>query len=223
MKQAIALFLSITILIGMTSCVKTEGDEIKLMEFIATPQSVINMIDSIETVSLETVNSIDEAYSLYLSLSDSEKKEVTNYEKLEDLLSDTVKILNPVEREGDRIDHTKINIGTYCYYFKDDYHAQELAEAGIDFVAAGSADKTYLDTLHKHGIGVLVGAGSAGIPTWRAGDRPMESEQPTPRFLWMTSKQLWKMFRTMKRYAGSTSLTSLTLLIIHSIMNAQHI
>lgn len=180
MKKTLSFFLAFTMVFGLISC--TQKKEVEIMEFLTTSQAVINLIDSIEIASLETVSMIDAAYSEYLSLSNTEKEEVSNYAKLEKLLSDTVKILNPVEREGDRIDHTKINIGTYCYYFNDDYHAKELADAGIDFVAAGSANTEYLEALHKYGIGVLVSAGAAGIPTWRVGDRPMDSVQPTPPF-----------------------------------------
>ncbi len=83
-----------------------------------------------------------------------------------------------------RLNKDKILLGTYCFanYCWDDEHVKQLADAGIDFVAAASASPVLLDLFEKYGIGAFVSSGSV-LPFWRGGDRPMNSEKhPQPTF-----------------------------------------
>lgn len=82
-----------------------------------------------------------------------------------------------------RLNRSKILLGTYCFapYCHDDEHVKQLADAGIDFVAASGNSPNLLDLYEKYGIGAFVGMGNV-CRSWRGGDRPIGGPQPTPDY-----------------------------------------
>ncbi len=165
-----------------TACGSAE-EAVTLMSFRNTDyQSVITMIDSISEASLETEAAIEAAYVAYSSLEDGAKESVSNAERLFALREEVVDLYENKTRRGDRIDRSKILTGTYCMNFWDEAHVKELADCGIDFIAAAGYSKDFMDLLFKYDVGAFVNVGNFGYPMWRGGDRPMGSDPLTPPF-----------------------------------------
>lgn len=175
MKKTICTLLTLAMTLAMlASCGAAEVQ--KPIFEVDDYNTVIAMIDSISEASFETEAAIDEAYTIYNTLHESEKAKVTNYEKLEQFQNDLVDLYNTSERRGGRINRNKLLIGTYCFNFNDEEHVKELADAGFDFITATGYDQTKLDNLAKYGIGAFI----SGLPSWRGGDRLPEDPQPEP-------------------------------------------
>ena len=165
-----------------TACGST-GEVPTLMDFKNTDfESVITMIDSITEVSLETENLIEEAVAAYYDLEEDVRDKVTNWDKLLTLREEVADLYEVTGRKGERIDRSKILIGTYCFYFWDEAHVKELADCGVDFIAGAGYSPDFMDLLLKYDIGAFVSVGNFGYPMWRGGDRKMGSAPLTPSF-----------------------------------------
>ena len=68
-----------------------------------------------------------------------------------------------------RMDRTKLNIGTYYLqeYARTEAHVRDAAECGIDFFICTGRYPEMLDLLHKYGIGTVV---CGIVPRWFGGD-----------------------------------------------------
>ncbi len=134
----------------------------------AETEAVISMIDAIETVDFSTEAAIDEAYAAYCFLEDEYRALVTNYEKLDSYRSELAKLYNTETKQGNRIDRSKVNIGTYCFNSQcwTDEGVKALADCGIDFISNAAYDNRLLDLLEKYNVGAFV---SGVVPSWYSG------------------------------------------------------
>ena len=165
-----------------TACGST-GEVPTLMNFKNTDASaVVAMIDAIPEATLETESAIEAAYAAYSALEDGTQSQVTNIEKLKILRDEVADLYEDTTKRGSRVDRSKILIGTYCLNYWDESHVKEVADCGIDFVAAAGYSPEFMDNLAKYGIGAFVSVGNFGYPMWRGGDRAMGSAPLTPPF-----------------------------------------
>ena len=69
----------------------------------------------------------------------------------------------------ERLDRTRLLIGTYCLqpYARSEAHVRALADAGINYLCATPADRNLLDLCEKYGIGVFA---TGVLPAWWGGD-----------------------------------------------------
>ena len=170
-------------LLMTTACGASTGSEVEMMSFKNTDyQSVVDKIGAISEASLETEKAIEDAYAAYCDLEDSAKASVTNIDSLLALREGVADLYAYTNRRGDRIDRSKILTGTYCLNYWDEAHVKELAECGIDFIAAAGYSPEFMDLLAKYDVGAFVNVGNFGYPMWRGGDRPMGSDPYTPPF-----------------------------------------
>ena len=86
-------------------------------------------------------------------MEDDAQSQVVNFDKLQ-TLREEIADLYAIKRIGDRVDRSKILIGTGRLTFDSEEHIREMAECGIDFVIHAD-NKASFDLLHKYGIGVI--------------------------------------------------------------------
>ena len=166
-----------------TACGNMTGEGVEMMKFQNTDsQSVIEMISTIPEASFENEKAIEAAYAAYSDLEDEAKASVTNRDSLLALRDGVADLYAYTNRRGDRIDRSKILTGTYCLNYWDEAHVKELAECGIDFIAAAGYSPEFMDLLLKYGVGAFVSVGNFGYPMWRGGDRELGSVPLTPPF-----------------------------------------
>ena len=171
-------------IIFTTACGSAE-EAITLMSFKNTDcqdyQSVITMIDSISEASLETEAAIEAAYVKYFALEDDVKAQVTNFDKLL-TLRDEVADLYETKRTGDRIDRSKILIGSYNVNYIEDEDIKAIADCGIDFMT-GVHKFEALDLMAKYGIGAFTHVIYHKFPYFRGNDRKKGVEaSPAPTY-----------------------------------------
>ncbi len=144
-------------------------------------QSVITMIDSISEASLETEAAIEAAYVKYFALEDDVKAQVINFDKLL-TLRDEVADLYETKRTGDRIDRSKILIGSYNVNYIEDEDIKAIADCGIDFMT-GVHKFEALDLMAKYGIGAFTHVIYHKFPYFRGNDRKKgEAASPAPTY-----------------------------------------
>ncbi|MBO4298518.1 MAG: hypothetical protein J5998_06940 [Clostridia bacterium] len=86
---------------------------------------------------------------------------------------------------GDKLDRSRLLIGTYCLqpYARSEAHIRALADAGVDYLCATPADGKLLDLCDKYGIGVFA---TGILPSWWGGDGDnagtLASEIPVARY-----------------------------------------
>ena len=70
---------------------------------------------------------------------------------------------------GQRLDRSRLLIGTYCLqpYARSETHVRALADAGVDYLCATPADRALLDLCEKYGLGVFA---SGVLPGWWGGN-----------------------------------------------------
>ena len=163
MKINIKRILSSVLLSSLlfsTACSNVPAEDLPvLMSFRNTDSSaVVAMIDEITEASFETESAIEAAFIAYYELEGDSKNQVTNYERLLTLRDEIADLYEDTTKRGVRIDRSKILIGTYCVNYYDDAHVKEVADCGIDFIAAANYNGDFLDTLAKYGIGAFVSA-----------------------------------------------------------------
>ena len=113
-KKLLAI-AGIATVMTLSSCSKEPEEVPVLKDFFNTDYaSVVAMIDAIEVADLTTEKAIEDAFIAYSELEDSVKSEVTNIDKLQEYRSEVTKLYDVKDRRGDRIDHSKFLIGTYC-------------------------------------------------------------------------------------------------------------
>lgn len=146
-------------------------------------ESVTAMIAAIPSASFDTETDMEKAFAAYCLLSVAEREKVNNYEKLDLLRRELTDLyVKNTHRAAERIDRSEILIGTYCFNQTSEKKVKEMADCGIDFVAAAPSDRNTLDLFEKYGIGALVSAWRI-LPTWRGNNRPVgEPASTTPRF-----------------------------------------
>ena len=158
LKKVVASALLSSVLFT-TACSAAPEDLPVLMNFHNTDvQPVIEMIDAISEASFETEAQIEAVYVAYSALDSDAKNNVTNAEKLFTLRNEVADLYEDTTKRGERVDRSKILIGTYCVNFWDDAHVKEVSDCGIDFIAAAGYSKEFMDTLAKYGIGAFVSA-----------------------------------------------------------------
>ena len=140
------------------------------------------MIDGIPEASLETESAVEAAFASYSVLDAESKQKVSNFERLVALREEIADLYEDTTKRGSKIDRSKILIGTYCVNFTDDSHIKEVAECGIDFIAAASYSPEYMDTLAKYNLGAFVSAGNFGYPVWNTSDHMPGVDVGAPSF-----------------------------------------
>ena len=137
-------------------------------DYEAEAAAVTAMIDAIETVSFETEAAIDEAFAAYCYLDENARELVLNYEKLDEYRNQLARLYYPDGWQGNRMDRSKINIGTYCFNSQcwNDEGVKALADCGIDLLSAVSYNNDLFDLLEKYGVGAFV---SGIVPSWYSG------------------------------------------------------
>lgn len=127
---------------------------------------VVDMIDAISSVDFETEASIESAYIAYCALSESEKAEVSNYDKLATYRDETAKLYDVKDRSGDRIDYSKLLIGVYCVNTITDDNIKAVKDCGMDFITGGGYNNTLFELCEKYDLGVFL----SYLPGWYGGD-----------------------------------------------------
>lgn len=176
-KKIIAAILLMSILFT-TACSAVPQEKPELSAFMNHDvQSVIELIDSIEEASFETEAAIEAAYVAYYELESDLQVQVSNFDKLVTLRNE-IADLYEIKRDSDRIDRSRILMGTYGLGHTDEEHISWLAECGIDFVVG--AQTSILDLLNKYDIGAIPTISSYGIPSWKGDWRTLSEELPNP-------------------------------------------
>lgn len=165
---SVFVILAILTAITLSSCGTGAGSVKAVGFFYDNSDEVSEMISAIPEASFETEAAIDEAYNKYCELSEEAKDQVTNYDTLESLRYDLAKLYNTVKKSGDRIDRSKLLIGTYCVasYCWDDEHMKAIKDCGIDFITSASYNETFLNLCEKYELGAFV----TYLPGWWGGD-----------------------------------------------------
>lgn len=180
--QKIISSLLLSSVLFFTAC-STAEEAPKLMSFRNTDvQSIVDMIDALPAASLESEAQIEAAYAAYSGLEAEVKGQVTNLDKLITLREEVADLYEDTSRKGSRVDRSKILIGTYCLNFWDEAHVKEVADCGIDFIAAAGYSPEFMDNLAKYGLGAFVSVGNFGYPMWKGGDREYGTVVPGPSF-----------------------------------------
>ncbi len=167
-KKLLAI-AGIATVMTLSSCSKEPEEVPVLKDFFNTDYaSVVAMIDAIEVADLTTEKAIEDAFIAYSELEDSVKSEVTNIDKLQEYRSEVTKLYDVKDRRGDRIDHSKFLIGTYCVnpYIWTDEHFKAIKDCGIDVITGGAYNQTLLDLCAKNDLGVFL----SYLPGWYGGD-----------------------------------------------------
>lgn len=143
--------------------------------------SVVSKIDAIAEAYFDTERSIEEAYVSYFELDSEARKEVTNFEKLK-TLRDEIADLYEIKRTGDRIDRSKILIGSYNLAHIEEDDIKDLVECGIDFMTGVHKFECF-DLLAKYGIGAFTHVIYHKFPYFRGNDRKKgEAASPAPAY-----------------------------------------
>lgn len=182
-KRAIAnVLLSSVAFTTACGAVPEEGVPV-LKNFRNTDHAaVVSMIDAISEATFETESNIEAAFAAYYALEGDSRAQVTNFEKLVSLREGIADLYEDKTRQGTRVDRSKILIGTYCVNYWDEAHVKDVADCGIDFIAAAGYSQEFMDNLSKYGVGAFVSCGNFGYPMWKGGDRPFGSTVSGPSF-----------------------------------------
>ena len=116
---------------------------------ILTAEAIDERINNIGDISLKNEWPIEEIFVDYTNLPESEKALVTNYEKLDEARNSLTRLYHTEEKCGPRIDRSKIQIGTYCFYNTSEERFQWLKEANIDFT---KLEFTLFDVKVQYGL-----------------------------------------------------------------------
>ena len=164
-----------------TACGST-GEVPQLMNFRNTDASaVVAMIDAISEATFETEAAIEAAYVAYCELEDDTQAQVTNFERLK-TLRDEIADLYETKRVGDRVDRSKILIGSYNVNFIEEEDIKAIADCGIDFMT-GVHKFEALDLMAKYGIGAFTHVIYHKFPYFRGNDRVKgEAASPAPTY-----------------------------------------
>ncbi|MBQ6809569.1 MAG: hypothetical protein IJP09_02530 [Clostridia bacterium] len=169
-KKAL-LTLGLATVMLTAACGNEQAEPVELAAFNeaeTNSSKVVEMIDAITAVDFTTEAAIDDAFLAYCSLTDSNKEKVTNYEKLEEYRAQLAKLYNTEVKQGERMDRSKINIGTYCVYAPcyTDEGIKAIADCGIDFLTNPGYNDGLFDLLEKYNLGAFV---SGVVPGWYTG------------------------------------------------------
>ncbi|MBP5256108.1 MAG: hypothetical protein J6Z80_03530 [Clostridia bacterium] len=105
------------------------------------------------------------AYIGYCSLSEEDRARIPDADKLPALRDDAAK-LNIVKKYSDtRIDHSRLQIGTYWVRLADPEHLAEIKDCGFDFVWQPPGGAENLRNFYDAGLGVMEFIGEMFIPT----------------------------------------------------------
>lgn len=160
-------FLTLAIIssVLITSCSNSQL-EAPEFEVSSNPEEITARIAEIGEVSLEKENMIEEIYVDYCEMTDLEKTKVKNLDILQSARDDLAKLYNTEEKDGERIDRSKILTGVYCFYDKSEERIQWAKDAGIDIIIGAPNDTAFLDLLQKYEMGAFL----SYLPGWYGGD-----------------------------------------------------
>ena len=160
---AAAMTIAIAATTLLSSC--SGGDAPILKDFnnhIKTADEIVERINNMGETTLENEWDIEDIFIDYTNLSDKEKAKVSNYDKLDDARNAITKLYHTEEKDGPRIDRSKILIGTYCFYNTSEERFQWMKDAGIDFVAGAPYNMDVLDLFSKYEMGAFI----SYLPGW---------------------------------------------------------
>ena len=89
------------------------------------------MIDALPEASFESEAAIEAAYVEYSKLDTEGRNAVTNFDKLVTLRAEIADLYEDTTKRGDRVDRSKILIGTYCVNYWDDAHVLPHVEGSV--------------------------------------------------------------------------------------------
>lgn len=153
-------------ILATTSCAQKEPLDVMTFNESITAAEIVERINSMGEASMENESLIEEIFIDYTKLSEAEKEKVTNYEALDDARNAITKLYHTEEKDGPRIDRSKIQIGTYCFYNTSEERFQWLKEANIDFIIGAPYNTDVLDLCLKYEVGAFL----SYLPGWYGGD-----------------------------------------------------
>ncbi|MBQ2916214.1 MAG: hypothetical protein IJE51_05420 [Clostridia bacterium] len=159
-KVLISLALVATAL--TTACGNQSSIEPPRLDTGSTGAEISARIAEIGDVSLEKELLIEEIYVDYMEMTDLQKEKVENIDVLNDAREQIAKLYNTEEKDGPRIDRSKILTGVYCFYTTNEQGVQWAKEAGIDIIIGASYNTEFLDLLHKYEMGAFI----SYLPSW---------------------------------------------------------
>ena len=167
LASVFALTMAFSTATALSSCSTETATELKSFNaHISTAEAIVERIDNMGEPTVENEWLVEEIFIDYTNLPDSEKEKVSNYDKLDDARNAITKLYHTEEKDGLRIDRSKILIGTYCFYNTSEERFQWLKDAGIDFVVAAPYNMEVLDLFSKYDIGAFI----SYLPGWYGGD-----------------------------------------------------
>lgn len=163
-KTLITLALATTTL--TTACGNPSNIEPPKFDVGPTAAEISARIAEIGEVSLEKELLIEEIYIDYMEMNDLQKEQVKNLEILNDTRSEIAKLYNTEEKDGPRIDRSKILTGVYTFNTRTEERVQWAKEAGIDIIIGAPNNTEFLDLLQKYEMGAFL----SYLPGWWGGD-----------------------------------------------------
>ena len=159
-KVLISLALVATAL--TTACGNQSSIEPPRLDTGSTGAEISARIAEIGDVSLEKELLIEEIYIDYMEMTDLQKEKVENIDVLNDAREQISKLYNTEEKDGPRIDRSKILTGVYCFYTQNEQGVQWAKEAGIDIIIGAPYNTAFLDLLQKYEMGAFL----SYLPSW---------------------------------------------------------
>ena len=160
-------FLTLAILASLlsTSCSSTPAEAPKF-DVGSNPEEISARISEIGEVSLEKENMIEAIYIDYCGMNEVEQAKVENLDVLQSARDEIAKLYNTEEKDGERIDRSKILTGVYCFNTRTEERLQWVKEAGIDIIIGAPYDMEFLDLLQKYEMGAFL----SYLPGWYGGN-----------------------------------------------------
>lgn len=163
-KTLITLALATTTL--TTACGNPSNIEPPKLDIGSTGAEISARIAEIGEVSLEKELLIEEIYIDYMEMNDLQKEQVKNIEILNEARTEIAKLYNTEEKDGPRIDRSKILTGVYTFNTRTEERVQWAKEAGIDIIIGAPNNTEFLDLLQKYEMGAFL----SYLPGWWGGD-----------------------------------------------------
>ena len=145
-----------------TACNTEEKPQLPTLDIGSTGAEITARISEINEVSMETENLIEKIYIDYSEMDDYQKGLVENLDKLLEAREELAKLYNTEEKDGSKIDRSKILTGVYCFNTRTEERLQWAKDAGIDIIIGAPYDMGFLDLCQKYEIGTFL----SYLPGW---------------------------------------------------------
>ena len=164
-KTLIALALAAAAL--TTACNAEEKQpQLPILDIGSTGAEITARIAEIGEISLEKENLIEAIYIDYQEMDYYQQGLVENLDTLLEAREEIAKLYNTEEKDGTRIDRSKILTGIYCFYTQTEERLQWAKDADVDIIIGAPYNTGFLDMLQKYEMGAFV----SYLPGWWGGD-----------------------------------------------------